>query len=186
MGFVLVGREFTLWHAGAECVNAYIVALVLMGGALIPITQTVAITIIKAKDKFKFRAILLAAMAVINVGISIPLAIRLGSVGSALGTAASLLLANVLIINIYYQKMCDIDMIRYWKTFFSMVIRLLPSFAVAFAVSRLLPISGLAGVFVYGASFTVIYCISAYFFVMNSFEKDITKRYLKKVFRFIR
>ena len=109
-GYALVGWEFTLWHAGEECANSYYVALILIGGALIPITQTVAIAIIKAKDKFKFRAILLAVMAAVNVGVSIPLAIKFGSIGSAIGTAGSLLIANVIVINVYYQKCCGIDM----------------------------------------------------------------------------
>lgn len=183
-GFFLVGRDFVIWHAGAECEKAYYVALILMGGALIPITQTVAIAIIKAKDKFKFRAILLAAMAIVNVGISIPLAMSFGSSGSAVGTALALLIANVLIINIYYQKKCGIDMIRYWKTFFSMTVRLLPAAVTVFLLQAFFPVKEILGVAVYGAVFVILYCVSAYFFVMNSFEKELCATYLKKIFRF--
>lgn len=185
-GFALVGKSFVLWHAGDECGNAYYVALILMGGALIPITQSVAIAIIKAKDKFKFRAILLFLMAVANVGISIPLAMAFGSIGSAVGTAFALLVANVLIINIYYHKTCGIDMVRYWKTFLSMTVRFVPSIAAVWALKTVLPLKGMADVLVYGALFVVLYCITAYFFVMNSFEKELTKKYLRKIFRFIK
>ncbi|MBQ2729356.1 MAG: oligosaccharide flippase family protein [Clostridia bacterium] len=184
-GFALVGKSFVLWHAGDECGNAYYVALILMGGALIPITQSVAIAIIKAKDKFKFRAILLFLMSVANVGISIPLAMAFGSIGSAVGTAFALLVANVLIINIYYHKTCGIDMVRYWKTFLSMTVRFVPSIAAVWALKTVLPLKGMADVLVYGALFVVLYCITAYFFVMNSFEKELTKKYLRKIFRFI-
>lgn len=181
-GFALVGREFVIWHAGEECINAYYVALILMGGALIPITQSVAIAIIKAKDKFKFRALLLFFMALLNVGMSIPLAYFLGSVGSAAGTCAALILANVIIINIYYQKKCDIDMVRYWKTFVSMIIKLLPSVVVVGVLMHFFVIEGLLGVFVYGALFVVLYCASSYFLVMNSFEKQLTGKYVSKIF----
>lgn len=182
-GFALVGREFTLWHAGSECLNAYYVALILMGGALIPITQTVAISIIKAKDKFKFRALLLAAMALVNVGVSIPLAISFGSIGSAIGTAGALLLANVIIINIYYHKYCDIDMVRYWKNFLKMIVWLvLPALAVAF-VKMFFPLSGLMGVIVYGALYVMLYCAVAYIFVMNGFEKELVNRFARKILK---
>jgi len=184
-GFLLVGKEFVLWHAGKECLNAYYVALILMGGALIPITQTVAIAIIKAKDKFKFRAVLLVIMAMLNVGVSIPLAMRFGSIGSAVGTAATLLVANVLVINIYYQKKCGIDMAAYWKTFAGMILKLLPSVLIVALLKILIPVSGLAGVFVFGAIFVILYCLSAYFFVMNGFEKEIIRKYLGKIFWFI-
>ena len=184
-GFALVGREFVLWHAGKECIDAYVVALILMGGALIPITQSVAIAIVKAKDKFKFRAILLFCMAVANVGISIPLAMKFGSIGSAVGTAIALVFANIIIINIYYQKKCGIDMVRYWKTFITMTLKFIPSVAVIVVLKMFLPLAGILSVFVYGAVFVCLYGLTAYFFVMNGYEKDLTNKYLGKVLRFI-
>ncbi len=181
-GFALVGREFVIWHAGEECINSYYVALILMGGAFIPITQSVAIAIIKARDKFKFRALLLFFMALVNVGISIPLAYFFGSVGSAAGTCAALIIANVIIINIYYQKKCGIDMGRYWKTFGSMTVKLLPSVVVVALLMRFIVIEGFLSVIVYGVLFVALYCVAAYFLVMNSFEKQLTGKYLSKIF----
>lgn len=49
-------------------------------------------------------AIVYSVMAVGNVIISIPLAMWMGPVGSALGTAISLVLVNGLAMNIYYRK----------------------------------------------------------------------------------
>lgn len=184
-GFALFGQSFVLWHAGEECSMAYYVALILMGGAMIPITQSVAIVIIKAKNKFKFRALLLLAMAGVNVAISIPLAMAFGSVGSALGTAAALLFANVVLINIYYQKKCGINIIAYWKTFFSMLLGFVPAIAVSVALKVFLPIYGIAEVFVYGPLYVAMFAFSAYFAVMNDYEKGLTKKYLSKLLRFV-
>lgn len=182
-GFFLVGKEFTLWHAGNECINAYYVALILMGGALIPITQTVAIAIIKAKDKFKFRAVLLGIMSVLNVCVSIPLAIKFGSIGSAVGTAGTLVFANVIVINIYYHKRCGIDMIRFWKTFIGMTLKLAIPAVIVFVIKRFFPIAGLWDVFVYGSIYVILYCITAYLFVMNDFEKSLVSKYTRKILR---
>ncbi len=183
LGFLLVGREFVLWHAGKECLDAYYVALILMGGVLIPLTQSVAITVIKAKNKFKFRAILLFFMAFANVVISVPLAIYFGSIGSALGTGITLLLANVLIINIYYHRSCGINMISYWKNFISMLVRLLPSAAVVYLLQYFIPVAGFLGMVIYGAVFVALYCVSAYYLVMNSYEKDIVNKLFRKIVR---
>ncbi len=182
-GFGLVGREFVLWHAGAECLNSYYVGLVLMIGAMVPITQTVGIVIIKAKDKFKFRAILLLFMAFVNAGISIPLAMKWGSIGSAVGTALTLLVANVIIINIYYQKRCGIDIIGYWKTFVVMTAKLIPSFVIVLAVKAAVPLGGWLGIITYGVLFVALFCASSYYLVMNAHEKDLVKKYLKKIIR---
>lgn len=182
-GFLLVGREFVWWHAGAECANSYIVALILMSAALVPITQSVAVAIIKAKNLFKFRAFALLIMAVLNFGISIPLATFFGSIGSAVGTAIGLVLANIIVINIYYHKRCGIDMIAYWKTFLSMVGRFLPAIAVVAALKYGIGLDGLTSVVVFGALYVLMYCLSSYFFIMNAYEKEICHKYLSKVIR---
>ena len=184
-GFALFGHNFIVWHAGQESHMSYYVGLILMTAGLVPVTQSVAIVIIKAKDRFKFRAILMLIMAFVNVIISVPLAMLFDSVGSALGTAITLVLANIVIINIYYQKRCGIDVIAYWKNFIPMVLKLAPAVAVALAVKMLLPLPGLYELFVYGALFVALFCVCAYFLVMNSYEKDLVRKYLRKIFSFI-
>jgi len=185
-GFTLVGREFVLWHAGKECIDSYATALILMGAAMIPITQSVAISIIKAKDKFKFRAFVLLAMAVLNFGISIPLAMAFGSIGSAAGTAIGLLIANIIVMNIYYHKSCGINMAAYWRTFVLIVVRYLPCMAAVYVISAFYPISGLWGVLLYGGLYIVLYFISTYFLVMNGYEKGLVRRYISKVLSVIK
>ena len=180
-GFTLVGRSFVLWHTDGECLESYYIGLILMGASFIPITQTVAIAIVKAKDKFKFRAILLFCMAMLNVGISIPLAMFFGSVGSAAGTAFALIFANILIINIYYQKKCGIDMIRYWKNFLSVTVKFLPAIAVVAVLKFFFPVENILGTVLYGGLYVVLYCITAYFAAMNSFEKELIKKYAKRL-----
>ena len=63
-----------------------------------------------------------------------------------------------------------------------MVSRLLPSVVIVAVLVKVLPISGLLGVFVYGIIFVALYCASAYFFVMNGFEKQLCNKYLSKIF----
>ena len=123
-------------------------------------------------------------MAIANVGISIPLAMKFGSIGSAIGTAFALVVANIIIINIYYHKKCGIDMVRYWKTFSVMTLKLVPSVVITALVKYFFPMTGILSVFVYGALFVGLYCLTVYFFVMNEYEKGLTNKYLGKVFSF--
>lgn len=66
--------------------------------------QNLGVEIQRAVNKHRFMAIVYSVMAVGNVIISIPLAMCMGPVGSALGTAISLVLVNGLAMNIYYRK----------------------------------------------------------------------------------
>ena len=179
-GFALFGGKFVIWHAGEDCRNSYWVALILILASAIPITQSIALNIIKAKNRFKFRAFMLLAMAIVNVGISIPLAIRFGSIGSAMGTAIALVVANIIIMNIYYHKRCGIDMIAYWKTAVVMFLKMIPSMVIIYALKNLIQIEGLGELIVFAPIYVILYSASCYLFIMDDYEKGLlTKVYSK-------
>lgn len=180
-GFLLFGKEFVVWHAGEICGQSYYVASLLICGALIPITQSVAVNIVQAKNMFKPRALITLIMAGVNVGISIPLAIRFGSVGSAAGTAIVLILANVVAMNIYYSKWCGIDIGGYWKN----ILRILPGAVIPIGIALgwrfAVHIDAFWKFFAGAAVYSVAYAVSMWFISMNSYEKGIVTGILKKI-----
>ena len=180
-GFIMFGHKFVIVHVGADCEKAYYAAMILILASFIPITQSVAISIIKAKNKFSFRAFCVLAMAIANIAVSIPLARRFGSIGSAAGTGGALVIANVIIINIYYRKKCGIDVVRYWKEIPLMALRFVPAIAISLTMKFLFPLSGLYELLAYGSLFVVLYAVTSYFFIMNGYEKGIVKKYIGKV-----
>ena len=180
-GFVMFGHKFVIIHAGADCEKSYYIAAMLIFASLIPITQSIAIAIIKAKNLLRFRAFVTLGMALANVGVSIPLAMRFGAVGSAVGTAAALIVANILIMNVYYSKRCGIDIADYWKNIGIITLKLLPAIAVSAALKFLFPLDGISELLVYGSVFTVLYSVSAYLFTMNSYERGLVKKYFGKI-----
>lgn len=42
----------------------------------------------------------------------------MGAIGTALGTSISLILANGLIMNVYYHKQCNVDIIAFGKIYY--------------------------------------------------------------------
>ena len=71
-GFVLFGKEFIeiMW-VGPEYSESYIIACILMIPTTIPLIQNIGLNILQAKNKYKFRVIVLMAFAVVNVILSI-------------------------------------------------------------------------------------------------------------------
>ncbi|MBQ7671179.1 MAG: oligosaccharide flippase family protein [Clostridia bacterium] len=180
-GFVMFGHKFVIIHSGADCETSYYVAVILIVASLIPITQSVAISIVKAKNLFRFRAFTILGMAIANIGISIPLAIKYGSVGSAIGTASALVFANIAILNVYYSKKCGIDIKGYWKNIGVMALKFIPSIAVSLTLKLLFPLKGLFELLAYGSVFVLLYSLTSYFFVMNDYEKGLVKKYAGKL-----
>ena len=71
-GFVLFGKEFIeiMW-VGPEYSESYIIACILMIPMTVPLIQNVGLNILQAKNKYKFRVIVLMVFAVVNVIMSI-------------------------------------------------------------------------------------------------------------------
>ena len=111
MGLIVFGKFFIVnIYAGSEYEDAYLAALFLVIPALVPLIQNAGIEIQRAMNRHQFRSIIYFIMAIVNVVISIPLAARFGSVGAAMGTAISLVLANGIIMNVFYHTTLKKDM----------------------------------------------------------------------------
>ena len=93
-GVVFFGKPFIYYWAGVGYEEAYYVALLLILPASIALIQNIGIEIQRAENKHRFRSIVYLIMAVINLCLSIFLCQRYGVIGSAIGTAFSLIIAN--------------------------------------------------------------------------------------------
>ena len=175
-GIIFFGKSFiTNYWAGAGYSDSYYVLLLLAIPSMIPLTQNVGIEIQRAENRHKFRSIAYLIMAVFNLLLSIVLCQRYGAIGCAVGTCASFLLANGLIINIYYHKKCNINIISYWKSFFRMSAGLIIPIVVGSVILFRFHTDTIGLFVLFVAVYTVIYWVSMWFFSMNESEKQLIK-----------
>lgn len=114
-GFILFGKYFIQIWAGNEYINSYYIACILIIPMTVPLIQSVGLNILQAKNKNKQRSIILLVIAIINLIITIPLAKKYEGIGSAIGTSISVILGQIIILNIYYKKCIGINITRFWK-----------------------------------------------------------------------
>ena len=180
-GLVMFGKEFFIAWVGRDFINSYYISVILIIPLCIPLIQNLGISIMQAKNMHKFRSLLLFFIAVANIGISIPLAKAYEGIGSAIGTSLALIIGNILIINIYYQKRVGINVIRFWKVILKMTVPFCMPVIIALVIRYFVTLHGYTHVIVLGGIYTILYGIVSYFFVMNDYEKDIVNKVLKKV-----
>ncbi len=172
-GFLILGRFFISVWAGEGYEDAYAAALLLICPVLIPLIQNLGIEIQRAKNKHKFRSVLYIFIAAGNLLISIPLAAVFGTVGAAMGTCASLLIGNGLIMNLYNHRKIGLDMVRFWKE----VIRLLIPGAAAVAAGTVLGwyigIQSITEFLLAGVCYTALYALLQWRFGLNEKEKGL-------------
>lgn len=174
MGFVVFGKYFIVnIYAGRGYENAYPAALLLVLPALTPLIQNAGIEIQRAENRHQFRSIVYFVMAIANVGISIPLAMRFGAVGAAMGTAVSLVLANGIVMNVFYHRVLKINMIYFWREIGKTLPGLLAPAILGAAIMRCISFDGLLPYAGWIALFTGVYCLSVYCFSCNKQERAL-------------
>ena len=175
-GVLFFGDFFIVkYWAGEGYEESYIVALLLIFPATIALIQNIGIEIQRAENRHQFRSIVYFIMALMNLGISIVLCQMYGAVGSVIGTAISLIIGNGIIMNIYYHRKCNIDIIYFWRS----IGRMLPGFIIPLCVGILFRILfkniGLIQFILFIIVYALVYITSVYMFSMNKYEKDLIK-----------
>ena len=180
VGFILWGKPFLDFWAGPEYTEAYYIALLLMLPGSIDIIQNIGIEIQRALDLHGFRAGIYAAMAAVNIVISVLLCQKYGAIGCAVGTAISLLLVQGLIINIYYHKKCYINIVFFWKQILNMGKSLIPPICFGVVVNSIKSGYSILELLLCLIAFVLIYVVSLYCLGLNGGEKQKIKIILRK------
>ena len=184
LGFIFFGKAFILnYYATPEYINSYYISLILVVPLIIPLIQNLGIEIQRAYNKHKFRSIAYLIMALVNVAMTIPLSIYVGEVGAAIGTCVSLVVGNGLIMNIYYHKKLDLDMIKFWKSILKFIPALIIPCGLGVVFMLFADLSKIYWFFLSVCGFTIVYCLSIYFLGMNAEEKQMVKNIANKVFK---
>ncbi len=179
-GLVIVGKPFIIWWVGSEYELSYYVALLLIIPVCFPLIQNLGISILQAMNKHKFRAIATTIMAFINIIISYFLAKKIGVLGTALGTSISLIVCNLIIMNIYYRKVIQLEIGRFWKEIIKMSLTfILPIFLIIIFMI-FCKLNGIISVIVYSLFYSVCFILISYFITMNEYEKNIVNKVLQK------
>ena len=183
-GIVFFGKEFILniWM-GKGYDDSYYVALLLIISASIALIQNLGIEIQRAQNLHHFRSYAYLVMAIINLVLSIILCQRYGAVGSAIGTAISLILANGLVMNIYYHKKCNIDVICFWKNILRQSFGLIIPCIFGIVYKKIVDCNKLQYFFLGIILYVVVYSASIWLISMNDYEKSLIISPLKRIIK---
>lgn len=182
-GFVLVGRQFMSAWLGDGFDDSYVIALLLMVPAVVPLIQNTGIAILQAMNRYQFKSVVTFVMALFNIVLSIFLAKNYGAIGAAAGTTIAIVVCNIIIMNVYYMKVIQINVIKFWKEIIVMLVKSLLPFGIVFSLIRFTNFGGWFAVITYGAVYVIMYALMAYFVVMNKYERNLINTVLNKISR---
>lgn len=180
-GFILLGRFFVILWGGRGYDNAYEVTLWLIVPVTIPLIQNLGIEIQRARNMHKFRSIVYAAIAVINLLISIPLVYRYGEIGAAIGTCVGLILGNGILMNLYYHKKMQLDMKFFWGQIFKLMLPMIAAVLCGRVISYIFPVDSIGHFILVGILYSILYFVFIGKFGLNDYEKALLQGPLVKI-----
>lgn len=182
-GFIAFGRPFVYFYAGEAYSAAYWVAILMMVPNIIPLTQSVFLSVVIAENRHRFRSLTYLAIAVLNVVGTWVLLEPFGIIGAAFMTGFALLLGQGLVMNWFYYRRCRLDVFRFFRSLGPTLAVPAALCCVTLVLSRWIdfyrPATLLAGI----AAFTLADLALNWRFVMNDYEKGLFLGLLKKLQR---
>lgn len=177
LGYVLVtfisfGQLFIKLFVGEEFEIAYWVALIPMIPFMFVLAQTSSNAVLQAMNKHKMRSILLLITAVMNIVLSIILVKNIGILGASIGTALTLLIGELVLVNIYLTRVVKLNMpYFYWCLLKTSGPVVCVSLIYAYFISTYIPLTWFG--LVLGCITTgLLYVLLAYMFSLSNDEKQ--------------
>ena len=182
-GFFLFGRQFIHLWAGEGYDDAYIIAMLFFIPLTVPLVQNLGVTILQARNQMKFRSLLYLVISLISLGAQIPLAKYYGGIGCACAIAGALVLGQIIVMNVYYQRRQGINIVKFWFEIAKMsvipVVLTIVTYYVLQNVALDTVIKLAAGIAVY----LIVYLPIFFAFSMNAYERDLILKPIKKIMK---
>lgn len=172
-GFVVFGQDFINIWAGTDYHDAYIITVIFILPLTVPLIQNLGITILQARNQMRFRSLVYVGIALVSLVFQILLAKYYGGIGCAFAISGALVLGQIIIMNVYYQKRQGLDVMRFWKEIVKMSV--LPAVMIAggFVVMRRYEIHSISAFFVAVVCFSLLYIPLFWRFSMNDYERQL-------------
>lgn len=179
-GYILFGHVFVPLWSGRGYEEAYLVGILLMLPVTIPSIQTLGVAIQRAMNMHRICSLVYLAVALANIGISIPLIAWKGAQGAALGTAITMLLGNGLFMNWYYSKKIGLSIGRFWKEILSFVPALVPPVAAGLLLRRFVLAESYASLILCILVYMMVFCASMWMLGLNRDEKKMVTSVIRR------
>ena len=182
-GFIIFGRQFIELWAGAGYTDAYIISLLFFIPLTVPLIQNLGITILQARNEMKFRSVLYIIIAIVSLAMQIVLTRFFGGIGCAMGVSGALVVGQILIMNVYYQRRQDLDIKTFWKEISKMsIIPIVLIFSSMLVIRHFFALDSWGKLILGIAAFSLVYIPLFFRFSMTDEERNLFISMFHKIF----
>lgn len=173
-GFIIFGRQFIELWAGAGYSDAYIISLLFFIPLTVPLIQNLGITILQARNEMRFRSVLYIIIALVSLAMQIVLTRHFGGIGCAMGVSGALVVGQILIMNVYYRRRQDLDIMTFWKEISKMsIIPIVLIFSSMLIIRHFFALDSWGKLILGIAAFSLVYIPLFFRFSMTDDERNL-------------
>lgn len=182
-GYIVFGQIFIDVWAGKDYSQAYVIGLLTMVPLAVPLIQSIAFSVISAQNKLKFRTIVYAIIAILNVIGTILAMPKFGIIGAAVCTAVAFVVGNGVLMNWYYWKVIKLDIVEFWKNILRISIVPVVMIVLGITVLKVIDIKNLWMLLILGVIYVIFFAIASWILEMNEYEKSLIKGMFHRIKR---
>lgn len=180
-GFFIFGKFFLRLWIGEEFIISYYVGLMLIFPTLFVLTEEIPNTLLYVRNKIKYRAIVYSVATVVCSAITYFLSSSIGAIGAGVAIIFSIIVFDIIAMNIFYSRKMGIDVIGFFKNcHIKYLIPCLLSVAIGIGSTIVLhPISWVSlglSILIY----MIVYGTIMWLLFMNNYEKGLILSVLNK------
>ena len=185
IAFTFFGRQFVYLWVGGELgeqgsYESWLIALMIMVAYTLPLIQGFGNSILEAKNRLSFKAILYLTFIILGTVLGAFLAKPYGAIGMMSGSIFGWLIVQN-IMNFYYHKTIGLNIIRFFKELLNKTGLILLAVVFISYFVDLIPGYGWINFIIKGITYTFVYGVLIYFFGMIYFEKELFRNSFKTV-----
>ncbi len=171
VGFFCIGEDFIAIWLGKGFEDVYMITLILIIPSMFELCVNSCLAILRAKNQLGFFTGTMCSAAVINAVVTIISVEYWSYIGAAIGTALSVVLGNLIVMNAYFTRKLKLPMIKIYVNIFRKIwLCLLLAGGILLVTSQFLHGSTMA-LIANIAIFCVIYSVLLWYWGLDKAEK---------------
>lgn len=180
--FIMAGRDFFLNWLGADFEKSYLITVFLILPGLITVPQEIASTALIASNRVRYNAFSKIVVAVISISLSYLLSLKFGSTGAGIAIFIGNMIGGAIILNIIYARVLKINVWAFFRKCqismaFPFVLVLFFGFTLNYFIKEVSWLNTLIKIII----LSLIYSLSAYYYAINSYEKELVFGAIRKM-----
>ena len=180
VGFMINGKAFLALWIGEGYTQSYYVSLILMLAYIFILTENIGTQILWAKNRHQLQSVVKFAIVVLNIILTVLLIKWKPLIGATIGTFISLVVGDVLCMNLVFKKEVGISLKEYYLGLFKGILPCLVISGVFGYFVSLLRLSGMFGLIVNLLAILLVFGLTMMLFGFNGSEKKMLKSIIHK------